>query len=50
MITLSPKSDAFNFLPGRVAQSVTRLATDASLTADPGIQVRPGSVPYFSGD
>ena len=23
--------------PGRVAQSVTRLATDASLTADPGV-------------
>ena len=26
-----------NFLPGRVAQSVTCLATDASLTADPGV-------------
>ena len=25
------------FLPGRVAQSVTCLATDASLTADPGV-------------
>ena len=24
-------------LPGRVAQSVTCLATDASLTADPGV-------------
>ena len=24
-------------LPGRIAQSVTRLATDASLTADPGV-------------
>ena len=24
-------------LPGRVAQSVTRLATDACLTADPGV-------------
>ena len=28
----------YNFkLPGRVAQSVTCLATDASLTADPGV-------------
>ena len=26
-----------NYLPGRVAQSVTCLATDASLTADPGV-------------
>ena len=26
-----------NALPGRVAQSVTCLATDASLTADPGV-------------
>ena len=25
------------YSPGRVAQSVTRLATDASLTADPGV-------------
>ena len=25
------------FVPGRVAQSVTCLATDASLTADPGV-------------
>ena len=25
------------FLPGRVAQSVTCLATDVSLTADPGV-------------
>ena len=25
------------YLPGRVAQSVTCLATDASLTADPGV-------------
>ena len=25
------------FLPGRAAQSVTCLATDASLTADPGV-------------
>ena len=27
----------FRRLPGRVAQSVTCLATDASLTADPGV-------------
>ena len=25
------------FVPGRIAQSVTCLATDASLTADPGV-------------
>ena len=25
------------YMPGRVAQSVTFLATDASLTADPGV-------------
>ena len=27
----------FNLLPGRVAQSVTCLATDANLTAEPGV-------------
>ena len=27
----------FSLVPGRVAQSVTCLATDASLTADPGV-------------
>ena len=27
----------YNMRPGRVAQSVTCLATDASLTADPGV-------------
>ena len=27
----------YNVLPGRVAQSVTCLATDACLTADPGV-------------
>ena len=26
-----------NYLPGRIAQSVTCLATDACLTADPGV-------------
>ena len=30
----------FFFLPGSVAQSVTCLATDACLTADPGVLVR----------
>ena len=32
-------------LPGRVAQSVTCLATDACLTADPGV---PSSIPVRS--
>ena len=32
-------------LPGRVAQSVTCLATDASLTADPGVA---SSIPAWS--
>ena len=27
------------FVPGRIAQSVTCLATDASLTADPGVPI-----------
>ena len=30
-------SDVQAYLPGHVAQSVTCLATDASLTADPGV-------------
>ena len=30
-------SKSLLFLPGRVAQSVTCLATDACLTADPGV-------------
>ena len=33
------------YLPGRVVQSVTCLATDASLTADPGV---PSSIPAQS--
>ena len=40
-------------LPDCVAHSVTCLATDASLTADPGVELRgldPGLVPYFRGD
>ena len=34
-------------LPGHVAQSVTCLATDASLTADPGIASSIPTRPYF---
>ena len=34
--------------PGRVAQSVTCLATDASLTADPGVAVRSRPGPILS--
>ena len=34
-------------VPGRVAQSVTCLATDACLTADPGVA---SLAPYFRGD
>ena len=40
--------------PGRVAQSVTCLATDACLTAadcrSRGREFDPGPVPYFRGD
>ena len=36
---------------GCIAQSITCLATDASLTADPGgREFDPGPVPYFRGD
>ena len=31
------KMNYTSYIPGRVAQSVTCLATDASLTADPGV-------------
>ena len=34
-------------IPGCRAQSVTCLATDASLTADPGVEFDPRRVPYF---
>ena len=34
---LSEAAYMISFLPGRVAQSVTCLATDACLTADPGV-------------
>ena len=41
----------YNTLAGLVAQSVTCLATDMSLTADPGGRdFDPGPVPYFGGD
>ena len=41
----------FDHIPGRVAPSVTCLATDASLTADPGVVSSiPTLVPYFHGD
>ena len=30
-------SETNNFIPGQVVQSVTCLATDSSLTADPGV-------------
>ena len=36
---------SFIFLPGRIAQSVTCLATDACLTADPGVA---SSIPAWS--
>ena len=36
--------------PGRVAQSVTCLATDASLTADPGVASSIVNFPIFDGD
>ena len=36
-----------NLRPGRAAQSVTCLATDACLTVDPGVA---SSVPYFRRD
>ena len=37
MFWLKNKKINSNLTPGRVAQSVTCLATDASLTADPGV-------------
>ena len=37
MQTFGKKSFQYHYLPGRVAQSETCLATDASLTADPGV-------------
>ena len=38
-----------NFRSGRVSQSVTGLAADASLTADPGVTISI-LAPYFHGD
>ena len=38
-------------IPGRVAQLVTCVAIDASLTADPEVASSiPAPVPYFHGD
>ena len=37
MVKVTELEQAHRKLPGRVAQSVTCLATDASLTADPGV-------------
>ena len=37
LFQLNLDSFQINILPGRVAQSVTCLATDACLTADPGV-------------
>ena len=49
-MTLTSTSDQFFFffriiVPGRVAQSVTCLATDVCLTADPGVA---SSIPAWS--
>ena len=39
------------YLPGRVAQLLTCLATAMILTADPGVgRLNPGPVPYFRVD
>ena len=37
-----------NEMQGRIAQSVTCLATDACLTADPGVAIRSRSGPIVS--
>ena len=37
-------------IPGRVVQSVTCLATDACLTADPGVGSWPRPVLFFCGE
>ena len=37
LCTCSPHRSQLTLLPGRVAQSVTCLVTDAKLTADPGV-------------
>ena len=36
-VSIDCSFNCMNCVPGRVAQSVTCLATDASLTADPGV-------------
>ena len=48
---LGPFNLSYSSLPGRVAQSITCLVTDACLTADPGVASSiPALVPYFRGD
>ena len=37
LLFLHTHDDRAPYIPGRIAQSVTCLATDASLTADPGV-------------
>ena len=46
--TLKPPVRTVMSWLGREAQSVTCLATDACLTADPGVQVRSRSGPILS--
>ena len=53
LLTPSPdiKMTSLILMPSPVAKSVTCLATDARVTADPGFsQLDPGLVPYFHGD
>ena len=45
LLYITGNKSVLDLYPGRVAQWVTCLATDACLTADPGV-----SVPYFRGD
>ena len=44
-VKISVTLNHYTSMMGRVAQSVTRLATDASLTADPGVA---SSIPAWS--
>ena len=46
-IHMNTNSDAHEYSPGRVAQSVTCLATDCRSW---GREFDPGPVPYFRGD
>ena len=47
--TVKYSTFTYSHEPGHIAQSVTCLATDASLTADPGV-ASSIPVPYFRGD